>query len=125
MPELTPEYINSITQEELRAAGYTVEKEDEDDDGWFVLRRHGEMIYEFSYYVDAWCMARRDYAPRKRLAEFQARIAALEALVREAYAAIDIDNIEYDDSGFIQGDWHLMSPYWRGRAAKLLEVGDV
>lgn len=58
------------------------------------------------------------------LAEAQTRNAALEALVREAYAAIDIDNIEYDDSGFIQGDWHLMSPYWRGRAAKLLEVGE-
>lgn len=115
MPELTPEYINSITQEELRAAGYTVEKEDEDDDGWFVLRRHGEMIYEFSYYVDAWCMARRDYAPRKRLAEAQARIAALEALVREASVAYDA--FSHDFSVIMPADW-------RKRAAKMLEVGE-
>lgn len=126
MPELTPEYINSITQEELRAAGYTVEKEDEDDDGWFVLRHHGEMIYEFSYYVDAWCMARRDYAPRKLLAEAQARIAALEMLVRcadELLAGSEPVLARIYDGGDTR-DW-VYKDDWRDEAAKLLEVGDV
>lgn len=134
MPELTPEYIASITEAELRAAGYHVRqitsyRFEEPIPGYLAgVKEESKANREVAFCVDeeeAWRRNRYDFAPRKALEEAQARIIALEALVREAYAAIDIDNIEYDDSGFIQGDWHLMSPYWRGRAAKLLEVGDV
>ena len=130
LPEITPEYIASITEEELKAAEYQFV-----DYPAVPYAQHrivvllqdvnlNKSIPMFSSPAAAIAFAASHYAPRKLLAEAQARIAALEALVREAYEAIDIDNTEYDDSGFIQGDWHLMSPYWRGRAAKLLEVGE-
>ena len=123
MIELTPEYIASITQEELEA-GYIVESENDDGSAWFTVYHHDEKVYECSYFVDAWHFARRDYAPRKLLAEAYARITALEMLVRcadELLAGSEPVLARIYDGGDTR-DW-VYKDDWRDEAAKLLEVG--
>ena len=67
-----------------------------------------------------------NYAPRKLLAEAQARIAALEMLVRcadELLAGSEPVLARIYNGGDTR-DW-VYKDDWRDEAAKLLEVGDV
>lgn len=112
MPELTPEYINAITQEELEAAGYEVRSTYYPGDGdKYVVYVAGEYVVSFHTLDAARLMCRTLYAPRKLLAEFRARNAALEALVREASVAYDAFSRDFSV---------IMPAAWRERAAKLL-----
>lgn len=129
MTEITPAYIAAITKEELEAEGYrftdltpegkfgrwSVEWGDGDEDSLFGL----------GFYPDVIVMAQIHYAPRKMLREVQQRNAALEALVREAYAQNEFDNqhkftarqVGWSD----EEQYYAMTDDWRERAAKLLE----
>lgn len=116
------EGFKSITEEELKAAGYEVQgyKPEGVFTRWRVLL-NGEFLYtsapRFIEKGMALAFARDHYAPRRLLAEVQARNAALEALVREAYGETC--------SGVYEDDvYDAMPAAWRERAAKLLEVGE-
>lgn len=122
MPELTPEYIASITEAELRAAGYHVRqitsyRFEEPIPGYLAgVKEESKANREVAFCVDeeeAWRRNRYDFAPRKALEEAQARIIALEALVREASVAYDAFSHDFSV---------IMPTDWRERAAKLLEV---
>ena len=114
------EGFKSITEEELKAAGYEVQgyKPEGVFTRWRVLL-NGEFLYtsapRFIEKGMALAFARDHYAPRKVLAEAQARNAALEALVREASVAYDAFSHDFSV---------IMPTDWRERAAKLLEVGE-
>lgn len=117
LPELSAAYIASITEEELRAAGYEVKEGY--SLGWSRAATGVSVGKKFLTWVhndvQGWNFAREHYAPRKALAEAQARNAALEALVREASVAYDA----------FSHDFSVIMPIdWCKRAAKLLEVGE-
>ena len=121
MPELTPEYIASITEAELRAAGYHVRqitsyRFEEPIPGYLAgVKEESKANREVAFCVDeeeAWRRNRYDFAPRKALEEAQARIIALEALVRDMLSHM----------GMVGR--HHMPIDVSERAAKLLEVGE-
>lgn len=132
LPEITPEYIASITEEELKAAEYQFV-----DYPAVPYAQHrivvllqdvnlNKSIPMFSSPAAAIAFAASHYAPRKLLAEAQARIAALEMLVRcadELLAGSEPVLARIYDGGDTR-DW-VYKDDWRDEAAKLLEVGDV
>ena len=132
MPELTPEYINSITQEELETAGYSfTDYPCEPYTRHRIVVLHGDVSLNaatpmFQTPEAATTFAASHYAPRKLLAEAQARIAALEMLVRcadELLAGSEPVLARIYNGGDTR-DW-VYKDDWRDEAAKLLEVGDV
>lgn len=121
-PELSAAYIASITEEELRAAGYEIRSFYYPGEGdTFGIYINGAYFLTLHTKDAAWLFAREHYAPRKQLAEAQARISALEALVREAYEARS--TFDYIVKPGVQLGY-VMNIDWRERATKLLEVGE-